>query len=235
MVVPAHVAIIMDGNGRWAKQRGLSRVEGHKAGVSAMKRITRIAGELGIAYLTVYAFSTENWKRPDREVNFIMRLFRKTLLSQAQELHENNVRVKVIGRRDNLSSEIIKAIKQIEKLTEKNSGLELNIAFNYGGRAEIIDLIKKLSKKLYKEGLSPETLHERDIEKYLYNPSCPEVELLIRTGGERRLSNFLLWQNAYSELYFTDKYWPDFNKEEFMKALNYFETRDRRFGGLNQI
>lgn len=230
-MIPSHVAIIMDGNGRWAEKKGLPRREGHKAGVKTLKKIARSAGEMGISCLTVYAFSTENWKRPRQEVDFLMNLFRQTLKNEAEELAKNDIRINIIGRRKGLSNSILKTINQIEKITENNKKMVLNIAFNYGGRAEIVDSIKKIIKEKEK-GLNLEEFNEKDFKNYLYNPSFPEVELLIRTGGEQRLSNFMLWQSAYAELYFTDKYWPDFDSEDLKKAIKVFNERERRFGGL---
>jgi len=233
MVIPSSIAIIMDGNGRWAREKGLPRQVGHQEGVKAMKRVTRKAGELGVSSLTVYAFSTENWKRPGKEVNFLMNLFQKTLIKQARELFENNVKVKIIGRRDNLSRELLKTINEIEEMTATNTGLELKIAFNYGGRAEILDMSRKIIRDVQK-GLNPDTLTEEEIAQYLYDPDYPDIELLIRTGGDKRVSNFLLWQIAYAELYFIDKYWPDFTGEDLVDAIKVFNERERRFGGIEE-
>lgn len=234
MDVPSHIAIIMDGNGRWAVGKGLPRTKGHLAGVDAFESVLRKAGDLGVSCLTVYAFSTENWKRPDREVNFLMHLFQNTLIKQAKELFRNNVRVKVIGRRDELASGILKTINQVEEMTSNNKGLLLNLAFNYGGRVEIIDMIKGIISS-NKDKTDFNNLSEKTISQYLYNPEFPEVELMIRTGGEKRLSNFLLWQSAYAELYFSEKYWPDFDGQELEKAINVFQKRDRKFGGLKEM
>lgn len=234
MEIPSHVAIIMDGNGRWALEKDLPRRRGHIEGVKALKRVTHKAGVMGISCLTVYAFSTENWKRPGREVNFLMNLFQETLMKQAQELFENNVKVRVIGSRDGLSTALLKTIKEIEDMTVANQGLQLNIAFNYGGRAEIIDMFKKMKKDNMNNKLDIDNIEEKDLNKYLYNPSYPEVELLIRTGGEKRLSNFMLWELAYAELYFTSKYWPDFNERDMEEAIKSFQNRDRKFGGLKK-
>jgi undecaprenyl diphosphate synthase len=234
MVIPSHIAIIMDGNGRWAEEKGLARREGHKAGVGALRSVIEKAGELGVSCLTVYAFSTENWKRPGSEVNFLMKLFRKTLIQQAQDLFKNNVKVQVIGNRNQLEKGILKTIEEVEGLTANNQGLNLNIAFNYGGRQEIFAMIKKISENV-KNGLDIENLTIEELKNYLYTPTCPEVELLIRTGGERRLSNFLLWQCAYAELYFIDKYWPDFSGEDLIKAIQVFQVRERKYGGLTKV
>ncbi len=233
MDVPSHIAIIMDGNGRWAVGKGLPRTKGHLAGVDAFESVLRKAGDLGVSCLTVYAFSTENWKRPDREVNFLMHLFRNTLIKQAKELFRNNVRVKVIGRRDELNSAILKTINHVEEMTSNNKGLLLNLAFNYGGRVEIIDMLKGIISSNEDE-VDFNNLSEKAMSQYLYNPEFPEVELMIRTGGEKRLSNFLLWQSAYAELYFSEKYWPDFDGQELEKAINVFQKRDRKFGGLKE-
>ena len=234
MNVPSHIAIIMDGNGRWALQKGLPRRKGHIAGVDAFESVLRKAAALGVSCLTVYAFSTENWKRPGTEVNFLMHLFQNTLLKNAKGLFKNNVRVKVIGRRDKLSSGILKTINDVEEMTSNNKGLLLNIAFNYGGRVEIIDMVTGILND-YKNCKDMGLLSEELISQYLYNPEFPEVELLIRTGGEKRLSNFLLWQSAYAELYFSEKYWPDFDGEELERAINVFQQRERRFGGLKEM
>jgi len=233
MNVPSHIAIIMDGNGRWAVGKGLPRTKGHIAGVDAFESVLRKAGDLGVSCLTVYAFSTENWKRPGKEVNFLMHLFKNTLIKQAKELFKNNVRVKVIGRRDELSPGILETISHVEEITSQNKGLLLNLAFNYGGRVEIIDMLKGIISSNKSED-NINNLTEEEISQYLYSPEFPEVELLIRTGGEKRISNFLLWQSAYAELYFSDKYWPDFNGHELEKAINIFQKRDRRFGGLKE-
>ncbi len=234
MKIPSHIAIIMDGNGRWARSKGLARHKGHQAGVQALTGVVRQAGELGVSSLTVYAFSTENWKRPGSEVSFLMNLFQQTLLRQARDLFENNTKVRVIGRRGQLSQGVLKAINQIEELTAKNEGLELNIAFNYGGRAEILDMVCRVADDLAKGRQDSNQLTEEDLKQYLYNPAIPEIELLIRTGGEQRLSNCLLWQSAYAELYFCEKYWPDFTGEDLIKAINSFQIRSRRFGGLEE-
>ncbi|MFP4016138.1 MAG: isoprenyl transferase [Halanaerobiales bacterium] len=234
MEIPSHIAIIMDGNGRWAQKKGLPRRKGHRAGVDSFESVLRRAASLGVSCLTVYAFSTENWKRPGKEVNFLMHLFQNTLLQQARELFKNDVRVKIIGRREQLSSGIMQTIEEVEEMTSKNKGILLNIAFNYGGRVEIVDMFKKVLRE-YQDGKDIEYLDEMTMSRYLYNSEYPEVELLIRTGGEKRLSNFLLWQSAYAELYFSDKFWPDFDGDELEKAIDVFQKRDRRFGGLKEM
>ncbi len=227
MKIPSHVAIIMDGNGRWAQKRGLSRTTGHQQGVKNLKEIVKAASEINIPCLTLYAFSTENWRRPKNEIHFLFKLFAETLKKECCELAQNNVKIKIIGRRKDLPPFLNREIKTIEKKTEKNDDLQLNIAFNYGGRAEIVDIVRKLIKSRKTDEITEEL-----ISKNIYITEYPEVELLIRTGGEKRLSNFMLWECAYSELYFTDKYWPDFNKNDFITAVKKFAARDRRFGGI---
>ena len=227
MKIPSHIAIIMDGNGRWAQKKGLPRTYGHKKGVKTLKMIVKTATEMNVSCLTVYAFSTENWKRPKNEVDFILELFASTLKNEGRELAQNSVVIKILGRRNSLPDFLLDEIKNLEMETAGNDGLQLNIAFNYGGRAEIIDTAKELLNKY-----NAEEINEELFTKNLYIENYPEVELLIRTGGERRLSNFLLWECAYAELYFTEKYWPDFNKEDFKNAINEYMRRDRRFGGI---
>lgn len=228
MKIPSHVAIIMDGNGRWALERGLPRSKGHQAGIKTFEKILKKSVEMGVRCLTVYAFSTENWKRPAAEINFLMNLFQETIMNHIDELCEKKIRLKVIGRREGLPANIIKTINKAEEKTRDNRKCQVNIAFNYGGRAEIIDVCRKIVSDYKNEQLIDEEL----INKYLYDDNFPDVELLIRTGGEKRLSNFLLWQSAYAELYFSDKYWPDFDEKEFEKAIEVFKKRNRRFGGL---
>jgi len=227
MDIPAHVAIIMDGNGRWAEDRGLIRQQGHKKGVDTLKNITISASEIGLKSLTVYAFSTENWNRPKKEVNFLMNLFKNTIRNEFDELKKNNVKVKIIGRRDSFAKNLLREIEHLEESTKNNDGLILNIAFNYGGRAEIVDAAKKIIKK---ENINK--INEEEFSKNLYLSDTPEVELLIRTGGEKRLSNFLLWELAYAELYFCDTYWPDFSEDDLKAAIEDFNQRERRFGSL---
>jgi undecaprenyl diphosphate synthase len=224
--VPNHIAIIMDGNGRWAKKRGLPRTMGHRAGAKALKKILTHAGELGIKYLTVYAFSTENWKRPKKEVDTLMKLFKEYLKNEKNTMMKNGVRLMVSGKKEGVSRELLEEISKTEKLTKDNDRITLNIAFNYGGRSEIVDAVNKIIK----EGLTEVT--EESFAKYLYS-DIPDPELLIRTSGELRISNFLLWQIAYSELYITDLAWPDFDERELEKALGTYMKRERRFGGLN--
>ena len=215
----------MDGNGRWAKEKGMPRTYGHKAGADTLRKILTSCGELGIKYLTVYAFSTENWKRAKEEVDTLMFLFKTYLKNEKKLLMKNNVKFLVSGRKEGVSKNLLEEINKLEEATKGNTGITLNIAFNYGGRAELVDAIKEIVKNNEKE------ITEETVEKYLYN-QLPDPELLIRTSGEMRISNFLLWQIAYSEIYVTDTYWPDFNKDELIKAIESYQKRDRRFGGV---
>ncbi len=223
--VPNHIAIIMDGNGRWAKKRGLPRTFGHKEGAAALRKIITHAAKLGIKYLTVYAFSTENWKRSQEEVSALMFLFKSYIKNEEKNIMENNIRFMVSGRRENVSDSLLEAIDKLQEKSKNNSGLTFNIAFNYGGRAEIIDAVNKILKS------GKTSIDEVEFSKYLYN-DIPDPELLIRTSGELRISNFLLWQIAYSEIYITDTLWPDFDEKELDKAIESYEKRDRRFGGV---
>ena len=226
--LPRHVAFIMDGNGRWAEQRGLSRVEGHRAGV---KNIVPILGYLmkrGISFVTLYAFSTENWNRPQEEVNGIFHLLESVLSKEARDFHKKGIKIKHIGRLGELPPKLQKSINQIQKLTANNTVLTVAFAFNYGGRAEIIDAIRKFATS----GEKVENLDEGSFGRYLYSADMPDADMVIRTGGEIRTSNFLIWQAAYSEYYFTPVFWPDFNEEELEKALETYNQRHRRFGGL---
>ena len=221
--IPNHIAIIMDGNGRWAKGKNRPRVFGHKAGADTLRKIVKYCGNIGVKYLTVYAFSTENWKRSQEEVSALMTLFKTYINSEKKMLLENKVRFMVSGREEGVSESLLKAIREIEKETSKDYKMTLNIAFNYGGRAEIIDAIKK-AKEMGEE------ITEENFSKFLYN-DIPDPELIIRTSGEFRISNFLLWQLAYSEIYITDVYWPDFDEKELDKAIESYNKRERRFGG----
>lgn len=223
--VPSHIAIIMDGNGRWAKKRGMPRTYGHKAGADTLRKILTYCGELGVKYLTVYAFSTENWKRAKEEVDALMFLFKTYLKNEKKLLMKNNVKFLVSGRTEGVSQDLLTEINRLEEATKGNTGITLNIAFNYGGRAELVDAIKEIIKHDEKE------ITEEIVEKYLYN-QLPDPELLIRTSGEMRISNFLLWQIAYSEIYVTETYWPDFDRDELIKAIESYQKRERRFGGV---
>lgn len=225
-----HLAIIMDGNGRWAKERGLSRSEGHRAGAKQIAKVVDAAREFGIKYLTVYAFSTENWKRPQDEVRVLMELIREFTTDMLPDMMKNNVRLRTIGRTSDLPLPSRVALQKAIDTTAKNDGFTLNIALSYGGRAEMIDAMNKMLK----ERKSNEPLTEEEFRNYLYAPDIPDPDMMIRTSGEMRISNFLLWQLSYSELYVTPVYWPDFGKEELAAALENFASRDRRFGGLSE-
>lgn len=229
--VPRHVAIIMDGNGRWAQQRGLPRLEGHRAGTENIRTVLRACADFGVEYLTLYAFSTENWTRPADEVQGLMRLMMQVITEETEELHREGVRLCHIGRTQGLPEDIQEAISQATKLTRHNTHIILNVAFNYGGRAEILDAVKCIVR----EGIDPETLTEEDFRRYLYAGDQPDPDIIIRTGGEMRLSNFLLWQAAYAEYYSTPTFWPDFDREELRKALEAYDQRERRFGGLRGL
>lgn len=226
--VPKHIAIILDGNGRWAKKRFLPRNIGHRYGAKNVEQICKDAYDLGVKYLTVYAFSTENWSRPDDEVSALMKLLEKYLRDFRIKAMDNNMQVKIIGDRAKLNEDIIKSISEVEVLTKDNTGLVFVIAINYGGRDELVRVIKRLLE----EGIPSDKIDDKLILKYLDTKDIPDPELIIRTSGEQRLSNFLMWQSAYSELYFTDVLWPDFDKIELEKAIEYYKNRDRRFGGI---
>ncbi|OFG14153.1 isoprenyl transferase [Listeria monocytogenes] len=230
--IPRHVAIIMDGNGRWAKKRFLPRIAGHKEGMDVVKRVTRYANAMGIDVLTLYAFSTENWKRPTDEVDFLMKLPVEFFDSFVPELIEENVRVNVMGYRENLPDHTMRAVEKAIADTAHCTGLTLNFALNYGGRSEIITAAKEAMKELEREGKSAENLTEEMLNDHLMSSGLGDPDLLIRTSGELRLSNFMLWQLAYSEFYFTDTQWPDFSKEDFLQAIIEYQNRSRRFGGL---
>ena len=230
--LPRHVAIIMDGNGRWASARGMSRTQGHLEGVKRVEEIIKLAYDLGIKYLTMYAFSTENWSRPPDEVSMIMRTFILVLGQKARELGENGIRINFIGRRQGVPPEVLKAMDESSSLTMGNTAMTLNIAFNYGARAEIVDAIKSIASQAAAGNLEADDVDERLISAHLYTKNQPDPDLLIRTSGEERISNFLLWQLSYAELYFTEKCWPEFDKEQFLKALTTYAQRERRWGGV---
>ncbi|ASA22228.1 isoprenyl transferase [Paenibacillus donghaensis] len=230
--IPRHVAVIMDGNGRWAKRRGLPRIVGHRNGMKAVKRATIAADELGVEFLTMYAFSTENWKRPKDEVEFLMRLPEEFLAIELDELIEKNVRVRVMGDTEGLPSYTRKAMEEAVARTSGNSGLILNFALNYGGRKEIEDCMRGFGRDIQAGLLTPEDITAELIDQRLLSGGLPDPDLLIRTSGEMRLSNFMLWQLAYSELWFTDVYWPEFSKEHLHQAVAEYQRRTRRYGGL---
>jgi undecaprenyl diphosphate synthase len=223
-----HIAIIMDGNGRWATKRHLPRLAGHKAGITALRRVVECASDEHIEMLSVYAFSTENWKRPRIEVDGLMRLFWETIRSDVENLHRDGVRLRHLGRLEDLSSDIQQAVHDSVELTKNNTGLGLNVCFNYGGRAELVDAIRHIIA----DGRCPEMITEELISSYLYTRNLPDPDLVIRTAGEMRVSNFLLWQSAYSEYYATPALWPDFGREDLLEALESYRQRQRRFGRL---
>jgi undecaprenyl diphosphate synthase len=231
--MPAHVAIIMDGNGRWAAQRGLPRFEGHRKGIEAIRRAVRTAGDLGIRYLTVYSFSAENWRRPAEEVSYLMGLLKRFVRHDLAELHAGNVRVRIIGSRQGLAPDIRLLLDEAEQLTKANTGLTLVIAFNYGGRQEIVSAVRALAQKVKDGALDPSAIDMDTIEAELDTHGIPDPDLVIRTSGEQRVSNFLTWQTAYSEFVFLPDFWPDFDAATFQRALDEYFKRDRRFGGLS--
>ncbi|HEV3401069.1 MAG TPA: polyprenyl diphosphate synthase [Acidimicrobiales bacterium] len=229
--VPGHVAVVMDGNGRWARKRGLARTDGHAAGEEALFDTVEGALELGIRWLTVYAFSTENWKRPVDEVRFLMNYNESLLVRRRDELNERDVRIRFVGRRDwRVPRRLVRRMDEALELTARNRAMTLTIAFNYGGRAEIVDAVRALVS----EGVSASRIDERAIRAHLYDPEMPDPELVVRTSGEYRVSNFLLWELAYSELVFTEVLWPDFRREHLFEAVREYQRRDRRFGGVDE-
>ena len=230
--LPRHVAIIMDGNGRWAKLRQKHRVEGHRAGIQAVRDTVETAARLGLEVLTLYAFSIENWKRPQSEVATLMGLLKHYLRSELDTLLSNNIRFRVVGRRHELEPDVLGELGRAEERTVSNTGLQFNIALNYGGRAEIIDAVKRLVAEVQARGTSPDALDEADLARHLYTAGQPDPDLLIRTSGELRISNFLLWQIAYSEIWVTDVLWPDFRRRHLLQAILDFQKRERRYGGI---
>lgn len=230
--LPVHIAIIMDGNGRWAQKKGLPRVMGHKAGMEAIRKTIKCCSDLGIKILTVFAFSTENWKRPQDEVNYLMNLLVEYMRKEVSSLHKNKVKIKLLGEIDILPDETKKEIAEAVKLTENNKGLQFNIALNYGGRAEILKACKSLIRDIEDGNLDMNSLDEAVFSNYLYTGNDPDPDLIIRTSGEQRISNFLLWQGAYSELLFVNELWPDFNEKVLYRALKEYQSRNRRFGAL---
>ena len=232
--VPRHVAIIMDGNGRWALRRGLGRVRGHRQGVETVRQIARAARDMGIGYLTLFSFSTENWSRPKAEVGELFALLKLFVRRDLAELHQNNCRVRIIGNREALPEDIPPLLIEAERLTANNDGQTLVIAFNYGSRAEIALAARRIAEKAVRGEIDPEDITPELLEGHLQTAGIPDPDLVIRTSGEHRISNFLLWQSAYSEFVFEDKLWPDFTPEDFASAIQAFAARDRRYGGLNE-
>ncbi len=233
--LPRHVGIIMDGNGRWAAQRGQPRIAGHRAGVEAVRAAVDTGARLGLGALTLYAFSTENWKRPRLEVDALMRMLKRYLRSELETIHRQRIRFQTIGRTGALAESVRREIARAVERTGANTGMVLSVALNYGGRAEIVDACRAAIKQLREEGRRPEEICEEDIERELYTRGLPELDLLVRTSGEMRISNFLLWQAAYSEIYVTETLWPDFRRPHLLEAIVEYQRRDRRFGGLDLI
>ncbi len=229
--LPAHIGIIMDGNGRWARQRGRRRTEGHRAGIRAIRRVMEAADRAGVHHLTLYAFSTENWSRPRYEVATLMRLFEQTLQAEVDELHQNGVRIRVIGRRERLSARLCRLVEEAEARTRENTRGGLNVAINYGGRAEIVDAVRSLARA----GEDLRQVDEQMLAAHLYTAGMPDPDLIIRTAGELRTSNFLIWQAAYAELYVTQTLWPDFGAADLEAALADYAVRVRRFGGVPEL
>ena len=234
MKIPEHVAIILDGNGRWAKAKGLPRTAGHKAGAKTMLQILEDADDLGIRYLTVYAFSTENWNRPKAEVHALMEILRRELTDAVERSMKNNVRCRVIGERGRLSADLLRSIEHLERETAGNTGLQFTIAINYGARDEIARAVKKIAANCVSGSFAAEEIDEKVIASFLDTRELPDPDLLIRTTGEQRISNFLLWQCAYTEFYFADCAWPDFDKQELLRAIESYNGRVRKFGGLKE-
>ncbi len=228
--IPAHVAIIMDGNGRWARKHGKKRIFGHKKGVETVRKIVEVSAEAGVKYLTIYAFSTENWRRSKNEVNYLLKLILDSLLKEIDELIKNNVVIRFIGTEEKLPGNYNKKVYETCKLSWQNTGLNLNVAMNYGGRREILEAVKKISQKVKDGKISVDDINEEMIANHLYTAGMPDPDLVIRTSGELRLSNYLIWQTAYSEFWFTDILWPDFTKTDFITALLDYQSRERRFG-----
>ena len=230
--IPSHIAIIPDGNGRWAKRKGMPRTYGHKVGSEVFRRVIRYASSIGVKYLSFYAFSTENWRRSEEEVGGLMTLLGNYLVSSRKELDELNVRMIFSGRRDEFSPDFLAKIDNIVKYSSSNTGMVCNIALNYGGRDEIVHSVKEIARKVATGEITPDQIDENMISNNLFNPDIPDPDLIVRTSGELRTSNFLLWESAYSELYFTDVLWPDFKDEDLDKAIDEYNRRHRRFGGV---
>ncbi|QED38058.1 isoprenyl transferase [Antarcticibacterium arcticum] len=232
--LPKHISIIMDGNGRWAKQKGFLRAFGHEEGTKAVRDVVEGSAELGIKFLTLYAFSTENWNRPKREVDTLMRLLVSSLKKEIKTLMENNIRLKAIGNLDSLPKKAQKELQEVMTKTEANQRMTLTLALSYGSREELMHMVRDISEKVKNNEISPEAIDESIINQHLYTQNLPDVDLVIRTSGEQRISNFLLWQIAYAELYFTPILWPDFRREDLYEAIYNYQTRERRFGKTSE-
>jgi len=230
--IPKHIAIIMDGNGRWAKERGLPRSAGHRQGVKRVREIVKAAAEIGVGTITFFAFSTENWNRPKQEVSILLRYLSSFLAREINELHKNNIRFKAIGRQKPVPKSLLNRLRQAEDKTRENTGMTVVLAINYGSRQEIVDAIKEFSERVLKGQADIQDLNVRNFSDYLYTSGLPEPDLLIRTSAQKRLSNFLLWQLSYAELYFPKKYWPEFGRRDLEKAIKVYQKRERRFGGV---
>ena len=228
--MPTHVAIIMDGNGRWAKKRSWRRIQGHEQGAETVRTVVRTSREAGISLLTLFAFSTENWQRPENEVNALMRLLKKFLKTESDEMMQNNIRLYVIGQKERLPEDVAHALDRVCQMTAGNDGMHLNLALSYGARDEIVRMVQQLATNVAKNQMKPNDIDEAMVADHLYTAGQPDPDLLIRTSGEMRISNFLLWQIAYSEIFVTDTLWPDFSKEEYLSILDAYRRRDRRFG-----
>ena len=233
--IPNHIAIIMDGNGRWARARALPRIAGHKEGINSVREITRVCGEIGVRHLTLYTFSTENWKRPSSEVSALMNLLLRTIKEEIIELHKKNVRFTIIGDLDTIPIKTANGLRDGIDMTKNNKGLNLNLALNYGSHQEIIRAVKNLALKVQEGEIDPENIDKETISEFLYTSNISDPELLIRTSGEHRLSNFLLWQIAYTEIYMTDLFWPEFREQELFDAILEFQSRERRFGNVKKM
>jgi undecaprenyl diphosphate synthase len=229
---PRHVAVIMDGNGRWAQQRGLPRIEGHRHGVGSVRRTTEECVRLGIEHLTLFCLSSENWKRPREELDFLMHLLEQFMIEQRSAILEHNIRLEMIGRRDGIPEEVLREVDKTIEMSRDNAGLVLCLAVNYGGRAELLDATQQIARRVKRGELAPEDLTEQDIADHLYTAGRPDPDLLIRTAGEMRLSNFLLWQISYAEIWVTSQPWPEFDEQQLRRAIGEFAARQRRFGGL---
>ncbi len=232
--IPVHIAIVMDGNGRWAKKRLLPRIAGHREGINSVRKVTRICGEIGIKHLTLYTFSKENWNRPRKEVSAIMQLLLSTIRAEVANLHKNNVRLSVIGQINDLTADARQGMLEGVELTRNNTGLNLNLALSYGSRQEITTALRTLIDKVLAGELEPDAIDEKMISKHLYTSHMPDPDLLIRTGGDFRISNFLLWQMAYTEVFVTPVFWPDFRERELLEALSEYQKRERRFGMVSE-
>ncbi|HLM58970.1 MAG TPA: isoprenyl transferase [Pyrinomonadaceae bacterium] len=233
--LPRHVAVIMDGNGRWAARRGQPRIAGHRAGVEAVRAAVDTGARLGLGALTLYAFSTENWKRPRLEVDALMRMLKRYLRLELEAIHRQNIRFQPVGRVEGLHDSVRRELQRAVERTRTNTGMVLSVALNYGGRAEIVDAVRSAVRELTAGGRAADEMTEADIERHLYTRGLPELDLLVRTSGELRISNFLLWQAAYSEIYVTETLWPDFRRADLLAAVVDFQRRDRRFGGLKLV